>query len=217
MSGRRVIPIAAAAAASSPLIREGKRRGPKGRKPTDSALAEVRQLLGDASRQSDLLIEHLHKLQDHFGHISAAHLSALAQEMRLAQSEVYEVASFYHHFDIVKEGEEAPQALTVRVCDGLSCELAGAQDLLAKLPSILGREVRVIPAPCIGRCEQAPAAVVGQNPVACATTEKIAEKVQEGAVVHEPEGYTGLSQYRAAGGYRLLRRNASPASATSRR
>ena len=144
----RVIPIAAA----SPVIRERKRQGPKGRKPTDQALAEVRQLLGDASRQRDLLIEHLHKLQDHFGCLSAAHLSALAAEMRLAQSEVYEVASFYHHFDIVKEGDDAPQALTVRVCDGLSCEMAGAQQLLAKLPALLGKDVRVIPAPCIGRC-----------------------------------------------------------------
>src|SRR5512141_649698 len=132
-AGKRVIPIASAA----PLIRERKRQGPKGRKPTDQALAEVRQLLGDASRQSDLLIEHLHKLQDHFGHLSAAHLSALAQEMRLAQAEVYEVASFYHHFDIVKEGEDAPPALTVRVCDGLSCEMAGANDLLARLPALL--------------------------------------------------------------------------------
>src|SRR3954465_9198146 len=201
MAGHRVIPIAAASALP---IRERKRQGPKGRKPTDSALAEVRQLLGDASRQSDLLIEHLHKLQDHFGHLSAAHLSALAEEMRLAQSEVYEVASFYHHFDIVKEGEDAPQALTVRVCDGLSCELAGAQQLLQKLPAILGREGRVIPAPCIGRCEQAPAAVVGQKPVARATTQKVAECVREGNTKHEPEGYTGLSQYRAAGGYKLL-------------
>jgi formate dehydrogenase len=200
MAGSRVIPIAAA----SPLIRERKRQGPKGRKPTDQALAEVRQLLGDASRQSDLLIEHLHKLQDHFGHLSAAHLAALAQEMRLAQSEVYEVASFYHHFDIVKEGDDAPQALTVRVCDGLSCELAGAQQLLQKLPALLGREVRVIAAPCIGRCEQAPAAVVGQKPVPCATTQKVVECVKEGVTKHEPEGYMGLSQYRAAGGYRLL-------------
>lgn len=197
---KRIIPIAAE---PTPL-RQLKRQGPKGRKPGDQALAEVRQLLGDASRQPDLLIEHLHKLQDHFGHLSAAHLAALAQEMRLAQSEVYEVASFYHHFDIVKEGDEAPQALTVRVCDGLSCELAGAQQLLQKLPSILGKDVRVIPAPCIGRCEQAPAAVVGQNPVPCATPQKVAEKVREGAVVHEPEGYMGLSQYRAAGGYQLL-------------
>jgi len=201
MGNHRVIPIAAATALP---VRERKRQGPKGRRPTDSALAEVRQLLGDASRQRDLLIEHLHKLQDSFGHLSAAHLSALADEMRLAQSEVYEVASFYHHFDIVKEGEEAPQALTVRVCDGLSCELAGAQQLLQKLPALLGREVRVIPAPCIGRCEQAPAAVVGQHPVPCATTQKVVECVKEGATRHEPEGYMGLSQYRAAGGYQLL-------------
>ncbi|HEX2546744.1 MAG TPA: NAD(P)H-dependent oxidoreductase subunit E [Ramlibacter sp.] len=201
MAGPRVIPIAAANALP---LRERKRQGPKGRRPTDAVLAEVRQVLGDASRQSDLLIEHLHKLQDTFGHLSAAHLSALAAEMRLAQSEVYEVASFYHHFDIVKEGEDAPQALTVRVCDGLSCEMAGAQQLLAKLPAILGRDVRVIPAPCIGRCEQAPAAVVGQKPVPCATTEKVRECVKEGITKHEPEGYMGLSQYRAAGGYQLL-------------
>jgi NADH:ubiquinone oxidoreductase subunit F (NADH-binding)/NADH:ubiquinone oxidoreductase subunit E len=201
VAGPRVIPITPASALP---LRELKRRGPKGRRPTEQPLAEVRQLLGEASRQPDLLIEHLHKLQDHFGHLSAAHLAALAQEMRLAQSEVYEVASFYHHFDIVKEGEEAPQALTVRVCDGLSCELAGAQQLLQKLPAILGREVRVIPAPCIGRCEQAPAAVVGQNPIPCATTQKVAEAVKDGATKHEPEGYIGLSQYRAAGGYQML-------------
>ena len=168
---KRIIPIAAAPGE----LRALKRQGPKGRRPDDQALAEVRQLLGEEPRRNDLLIEHLHKLQDHFGHLSAAHLAALAQEMRMAQSEVYEVASFYHHFDIVKEGETPPPALTVRVCDGLSCEMAGAQQLLHKLPAILGREVRVIPAPCIGRCEQAPAAVVGQNPVPCATTQKVAE------------------------------------------
>ena len=201
MANTRVIPIAPAI----PLpVRERKRQGPRGRKPGAQAREEVRALLGDASRQRDLLIEHLHKLQDHFGHLSAPHLAALADEMRLAQSEVYEVASFYHHFDIVKEGDEAPQALTVRVCDGLSCELAGAQQLLAKLPALLGREVRVIPAPCIGRCEQAPAAVVGQNPVPCATPQRVVEAVRQGATRHEPEGYIGLSQYRAAGGYKLL-------------
>src|SRR3954470_14452542 len=200
MAGHRVIPIAAA----SPVIRERKRQGPKGRKPTDQALAEVRQLLGDASRRSDLLIEHLHKLQDHYGHLSAAHLSALAQEMRPAQSGVYEVAAFYHHCDIVKEGEEAPQALTVRVCDGLSCELAGAQQLLQKLPALLGREVRVLSAPCVGRCEQAPAAVVGQNPVPRATPERVTDLVRAGATQHVPESYIDLAQYRAAGGYRLL-------------
>jgi formate dehydrogenase len=201
VANHRVIPIAAAAALP---VRERKRQGPRGRKPDPKAREEVRALLGEASRQRDLLIEHLHKLQDHYGHLSAPHLSALAEEMRLAQSEVYEVASFYHHFDIVKEGDEAPQALTVRVCDGLSCELAGAQQLLAKLPSLLGREVRVIPAPCIGRCEQAPAVVVGQNPVPCATTQRVAEAVKQRATKHEPEGYIGLSQYRASGGYQLL-------------
>jgi formate dehydrogenase len=197
---QRIISISASALPE----RERKRQGPKGRKPTDQALTEVRRLLGDAPRRRDLLIEHLHTLQDHFGHLPAAHLSALAQEMRLAQSEVYEVASFYHHFDIVKEGEAAPPKLTVRVCDGLSCEMAGAQQLLEKLPALLGREVRVVAAPCIGRCEQAPAAVVGQNPVPCATPQKVAECVKQGATRHEPEGYTGLSQYRAAGGYQLL-------------
>ena len=131
--------------------------------------AEVQALLGAESRQRDLLIEHLHKLQDHFGCLSSAHMAALAQEMRLAQTEVYEVATFYHHFDVVKEGEAAPAALTVRVCAGLSCEMAGAQELLAKLPTLLGRDVRVLEAPCIGRCEQAPAAVVGQHAVPYAT------------------------------------------------
>jgi formate dehydrogenase len=184
--------------------RQRKREAPKGRRVDPAALAQVQKLLGDESRQADMLIEHLHKIQDSFGCLSAEHLAALAAEMKLAQTEVYEVATFYHHFDVVKEGGDAPAALTVRVCNGLSCEMAGANDLLAKLPAILGREVRVIAAPCIGRCEPAPAAVVGQNPVPCATTQKVAELVREGAAQHEPEGYVGLSQYRAAGGYALL-------------
>jgi len=186
-------------------IRERKRRGPKGRRADAQALAEIRELLGGASRQRDLLIEHLHRIQDRFGHLSAGHLTALAEEMRLAQTEVYEVASFYHHFDIVKEGQDAPEPLTVRVCDGLSCEMAGAQQLLDRLPALLGREVRVLHAPCIGRCEQAPAAVVGQHPIPEATAEKIVAKVQAGAVRDEPEGYIDLAVYRAGGGYGLLR------------
>src|SRR6476620_4242439 len=137
-------------------------------------------MLGDMPRRRDLLIECLHLIQDRYRCLSTQHLAALAQELRMAQTEVYEVASFYHHFDIVREGEDAPAALTVRVCDGLSCELAGAQQLLQKLPALLGREVRVIPAPCIGRCEQAPAAVVGQSPVPCATAQKVADKVKRG-------------------------------------
>jgi formate dehydrogenase len=197
----KVIPIAL----SREEMRGRKRRGPKGRRADAQVLAEVRELLGDASRQRDLLIEHLHRIQDRYGRLSSGHLTALAEEMSLATSEVYEVASFYHHFDIVKEGEADPAALTVRVCDGLSCEMAGAQDLLAKLPAILGRDVRVLHAPCIGRCEQAPAAVVGQNPVPNATVDKIATLVKAGAVKHEPEKYVDYDEYKSKGGYALLR------------
>ncbi len=197
-----VIPIAVANAADA---RARKRQAPKGRRVEPQALAQVQALLGDSSRQSDLLIEHLHKVQDHYGHLSAAHLAALAQEMRMPQTSVYEVATFYHHFDVVKEGDAAPAPLTVRVCDGLSCEMAGAQDLLTKLPGLLGREVRVIAAPCIGRCEQAPAAVVGQNPVPNANLDLIVAKVKARDVQHRPEGFVDLTVYEATGGYALLK------------
>ena len=199
-----VIPIAVAAAAAASQDRERKRQAPKGRRVNPAALAEVQALLGYASRQADLLIEHLHKIQDRFGHLSAAHLAALAQELRLSQTEVYEVATFYHHFDVVKEGETAPAPVTVRVCDGLSCEMAGAQELLAKLPALLGREVRVIAAPCIGRCEQAPAAVVGQNPVYNASCDSVVNAVRAGAIKHAPTSFIDLAAYRASGGYALL-------------
>jgi formate dehydrogenase beta subunit len=195
-----IIPIAV-----QEVSKQRKREAPKGRRVDPQALAEVQGLLGSASRQADLLIEHLHKIQDHYKHLSVAHLAALAQEMRLAQTEVYEVASFYHHFDIVKEGEAAPAPLTVRVCDGLSCEMAGAKDLLAKLPDLLGRDVRVIAAPCIGRCEQAPAVAVGQNPVPNATVEAVVAKVKAKAVAHVPEGFIDLASYQNDGGYALLK------------
>src|SRR5215212_740368 len=117
------------------------RSTPKGRQVNPQALDEVRALLGDESRQRDLLIEHLHKINDRYGHLSAAHLAALAQEMQLAMAEVYEVATFYHHFEVVKEGETPPPALTVRVCDSIACELAGSEALLSRLPSVLGKEV----------------------------------------------------------------------------
>jgi formate dehydrogenase len=201
-----VIPIALQGAS-----RQRKREAPRGRRVDPQALEQVQALLGASSRQRDLLIEHLHKIQDHYGYISSAHIAALAQEMRLAQTEVYEVATFYHHFDVVKENEAAPAALTVRVCAGLSCEMAGAQSLLERLPAILGREVRVIAAPCIGRCEQAPAAVVGQNPVPRATEQAIAATVAAGAATHSPEGYLGYDAYRGQGGYTLLKECASGA------
>jgi NADH:ubiquinone oxidoreductase subunit F (NADH-binding)/NADH:ubiquinone oxidoreductase subunit E len=194
-----IIPIAVQGAS-----RQRKRQAPKGRQVDPAALAEVQRLLGAASRQPDLLIEHLHKIQDAHGHLSAAHLAALAQEMKLAQTEVYEVASFYHHFDVVKEGQAAPAPLTVRVCESLSCELAGANDLLARLPAILGRDVRVIGAPCVGRCEQAPVAVVGQNPVPNATVESVSATVAQRAVKHAAEQFIDLAAYRAHGGYELL-------------
>jgi formate dehydrogenase len=194
-----VIPIAVQGAS-----RQRKREAPKGRRVDPQALLEVQALLGEAPRRRDLLIEHLHKIQDRYHALSAAHLAALAQELKLAQSEVYEVASFYHHFDVLRDGEQAPATLTVRVCAGLSCELAGAQALLDKLPAILGTEVRVLAAPCIGRCEQAPAVLVGQHPVAQASLEAVLAKVSAGETTHVHRGHVDLPAYRAGGGYRLL-------------
>ncbi len=199
-----IIPIASADTLSG-ASRQRKREAPKGRRVDPQALREVQALLGAESRQADLLIEHLHKIQDHFGCLSSQHMAALAQEMRLAQAEVYEVATFYHHFDVVKEGEAAPAALTVRVCAGLSCEMAGASALLAKLPALLGREVRVLEAPCIGRCEQAPAAVVGQHAVPHATVEKLVAKVARGETLERTGGHVDYAAYRERGGYALLR------------
>ena len=176
----------------------------KGRTPDPKALAEIEALLGAAPRRRDLLIEHLHRIQDRYGHLSDAHLVALAAEMKLAMTEVYEVASFYHHFDIVKNGETAPPTITVRVCDSLACEMAGAKELLKKLPGILGRAVRVIPAPCVGRCETAPVAVVGQNPLAHATADGVKKLVAAKAVRQKPGKHIDYAGYRACGGYRLL-------------
>ncbi|TMG79518.1 MAG: NADH-quinone oxidoreductase subunit F, partial [Betaproteobacteria bacterium] len=171
---------------------QGKRarvRGtPKGRQVDPKAREEIQALLKGSPRRRDLLIEYLHRIQDRYGHLSAAHLVALADEMKLAMTEVYEVATFYHHFDVVKEGEAAPPAITVRVCDSIACDIAGAHELTAKLPGILGKDVRVLHAPCIGRCESAPAAVVGQNPLPHATVEKIAALVKARAVKHPAPG-----------------------------
>ena len=182
-----------------------KARGtPKGRGVNPRALEDVRRLLGGEPRRRDLLIEHLHRIQDRYGHLSAARLAALAQEMRLSLTEVFEVASFYHHFDIVKEGEAAPPALTVRVCDSVACELAGAQALLKKLPGVVGKDVRVIPAPCVGRCEAAPCAVVGQNPIGNATPEKVRAAAETRAVTCAEPAHIDYGAYRNAGGYKLL-------------
>ncbi len=175
----------------------------KGRPLETVAQAEIQALLGKAPRRRDLLIEHLHKIQDRYGHISAAHIVALAREMQLATTEIYEVATFYHHFDVIKEGDALPPAVTVRVCDSLSCEMAGAQSLLGKLKSSLGANVRVIPAPCVGRCEHAPVAVVGQNPVANATPEKVKALVGADKTKCAVGKYIGFDAYRRKGGYNI--------------
>ena len=177
---------------------------PKGRTVDPAALEQVRKLLDAAPRRRDLLIEHLHLIQDALGHLSAAHLAALADELRLSQTEVFEVASFYHHFDVVKEGEAVPAALTVRVCETLSCKIAGADALLERLPQILGRDVRVIPAPCVGRCEQAPVVVVGRNPVPAATIALVKAAVEAGRSEAGSADYIGYLDYRNAGGYALF-------------
>jgi formate dehydrogenase len=175
----------------------------KGRPVEPAALAEIQALLGDAPRRRDLLVEHLHRIQDRYGYLSAPHLVALAREMRLAPTEVYEVATFYHHFDVVKEGAAPPPALTVRVCDSLSCELAGARELLDALKNALGANVRVVPAPCVGRCEQAPVAVVGRNPIARATADSVKAAVASGETECIVADYITYEQYRAGGGYNL--------------
>ncbi len=202
----------------------------KGRQLDDAAVLEVYALLGEGSLPRDMLIEYLHQLNDTFRCLHDRHLVALAKQMRIGMAEVFEVASFYHHFEVLR-GDAQPAAITVRVCDGLSCEMAGAKDLLARLPHILGRDdVRVISAPCIGRCEQAPAAVVDQNPVLFATPERVAAAVQAQACQHPPAtqeaafdaaahsekavspsqadmqvapAYVGLKAYVAQGGYQL--------------
>ncbi|HEX9181471.1 MAG TPA: NAD(P)H-dependent oxidoreductase subunit E, partial [Burkholderiales bacterium] len=175
---------------------------PKVRLVDPKALEEVRALLGDAPRRRDLLIEHLHRIQDRYHYLADRHLLALAQELKMAAAEVYEVATFYHHFDVVKQGAESPPALTVRVCETLACDMAGAKDLLERLPQILGGGVRVIPAPCVGRCEEAPVAVVGRNPVGTATVDAVARAVKDKRTEAPLPKYLDYKAYRKGGGYR---------------
>ena len=185
----------------------GRRRGPdypKGRQVDPASLAEVQVLLGDRERRRDLLIEHLHLLQDHFGCLHARHLAALADEMRLALVEVYEVASFYAHFDIVMDGEVSPPPITVRVCDSLSCELAGAQQLLTDLETRLSPGVRVLRAPCMGGCDKAPMVAIGHALHEHATAASVGAAVAAGETHPPIPEFVGLDAYRANGGYRLL-------------
>jgi formate dehydrogenase len=180
-------------------------RTPKGRQVDPKALEEVRALLGERERRRDLLIEHLHLIQDKYGHLSAAHLAALAHEMKLALTEVYEVATFYAHFDVVKEGEELPPPVTIRVCDSLSCAMAGAEHLLRELPNRFGNDVRVIRAPCMGACDRAPVCAVGHSQVMHANIETVTAAVPQGAHAHAYATPMPFDAYVRSGGYELLR------------
>jgi NADH:ubiquinone oxidoreductase subunit F (NADH-binding)/NADH:ubiquinone oxidoreductase subunit E len=205
----------------------------KGRQADDSAIEQVQALIGEGPYRRDLLIEYLHALNDTYLGLKDVHMVAVAKLMRLPMAEVYEVASFYHHFDILRDGD-TPSAITIRVCDGLSCNLKGAQDLLHKLPAMLGQtDARVVHVPCVGRCEQAPVAVVYQNPIVFATTDAVLQAVASQALEHplanspssasfEPgdlaqqsvvtdnttagvsPDYVGFDAYCAGGGYALV-------------
>jgi formate dehydrogenase len=179
-------------------------RTPKGRQTDPTALDEVRALLTDRPRRRDLLIEHLHLIQDHYGHLSAAHLAALAAEMKMAQTEVYEVATFYSHFDVVKDGP-APPAITVRVCDSLSCAMGGAEALLKKLPGILGKDVRVARAPCMGACDRAPVVAVGHLQTFGATVEKVVASVKANRHPQAWKPGADFAAYQKQRGYALLK------------
>ena len=226
--------VKSVAIATADDLRETIRRKSKlkGRQADESSLQEVRMLIGNGPHRRDLLIEYLHKLNDEYRALHDRHMVALAKEINIPMAEVYEVATFYHHFEVVR-GDDPVADITVRVCDGVSCELAGAKALLEKLPSILGNpKVKVIPAPCVGRCEQAPIAVVHQHPVLFATLDKIHAAVKNNMVTQpmprddgqfdpaalaeksvSPQGanqllspnYVGFEAYKAKGGYALAK------------
>src|ERR1019366_9248495 len=188
---------------------EGRRQAqstPKGREIDPQAAHEIELLLGDRPRRRDLLIEHLHLIQDTYKQISAAHLAALADEMKLASAEVFETATFYAHFDVVKEGDPKIPPLTIRVCDSLTCAMLGAENLLSELQNATGPDVRVVRAPCVGRCDTAPAAEVGHHFIDHATVAKVLAAAEGGDThAHLPD-FVDFDTYVAGGGYQLLTR-----------
>ena len=182
------------------------RKTPKGRQYDDNALKEVEELLGNLELRSDLLIEHLHRVQEKFGHLSMRHLRALAELLKMSMAEVYEVATFYAHFDVVREDEKAPPALTIRVCDSLSCELAGSKELKAALEDGFDvNQVRVLRAPCMGRCDTAPTLEVGHNHIDYATVEKVRAAISSGDTNVKIPDYEALKTYMKKGGYSKLK------------
>jgi NADH:ubiquinone oxidoreductase subunit F (NADH-binding)/NADH:ubiquinone oxidoreductase subunit E len=190
-------------AAPVPIEFKKKQGKPKGRSIDPAARSEIQALVKGESLAPDLLIEHLHKIQDKFGHISSKHIAALAAEMKMSQTEVYEVATFYHHFDVVKEGQTPPPPLTVRVCESVSCDMAGAHGLIDALKKGLGDHVRIQPVPCVGRCDTAPVVVVGQNPIDLADPATVIRAV-EGKDIEAPvTDYIPFEQYKTQGGYQL--------------
>lgn len=189
--------------------RKKSRPTPKGRQVDAEALARVRRLLGDDPLQRELLIEYLHQIQDEYGCLSSEHLAALAEVMGLSMTEVYEVASFYAHFDIVKEGETPPPTYTIRVCDSIACQLAGAEQLIAELrtdtrPDIRP-DIRILRAPCMGRCETAPVVEIGHFHAVHATRDSVLEAVASGQTAAVMPKFTDFAAYCADGGYALLR------------
>lgn len=175
----------------------------RGRRPDPAAQMEIRTLLAELPRKQDLLIEYLHLIQDRYLQISARHLVALAQELKLSITEVYEVATFYHHFDVVEDDVTAPQK-TIRICESVTCEMFGAKKLIEAMKEKYNGDVRIQPVPCVGRCHDAPVAVVGTNPVAMATSESITEAVTNNRLEAPLTEYTDFKSYQEKGGYRLL-------------
>ncbi len=185
--------------------KRNKMRGEKhGRRVDPVALDQVCQLLGDSTRRRDHLIEYLHRIQDKFGYISADHITALAKEMKLATTEVYEVATFYHHFDVIKAEREAPPALTIRVCDSITCEMFGANKLVDQLTAKYGEKFRVQRVPCVGRCEQAPVAVVGTNAIPNADENKVTVAAEQNDRDAQSPDCIDYDQYKRDGGYKTL-------------
>lgn len=182
----------------------GKKGRVEGRTTPHKSLAEIKHLLGDAPRSRDMLIEHLHKIQDHYHHISSRHILALAIEMRLPMAEVYETATFYHHFDVLRENEHPPPAKTIRVCASLTCEMFGAKALIDELESEQITNTRIQPVPCVGRCNTAPVAVVGTNPIAAADLNKIKTAIANNELDAAAPDCISYADYRKNGGYRTL-------------
>ena len=187
---------------------QGRRKGRpflKGRQVKPTALEEVKNVLGRRPRRRELLIEYLHLFQDKFGHLSSAHLAALAHEMKMAMAEVYEVATFYAHFDVIKENDFPPPPITVRVCDSLTCSLFGAEGILEELDKKIGADVRVVRTPCIGACDKAPVAAIGHNLIENINSEKLEKYATKEKIPHRKINPIKLDPYIESGGYTLLK------------